>query len=215
VKDLGCNFFLTESDVGQPRSHACAMRLQELNDLVKVSVHSGPLSEEIVGACDVLVITTSNRNDLIRWNTFCRTRFHTSFDSRGRKTTKPTPIRFIAAGGFGASGYIFSDFGPEFTVSDKSGEPPVQRVITHISNAEEGIVSLLEPTESELAKKADIADNDHEGFISFNEVEGMYAKDESFMKSCGHSINSSGIWRASEVWKKVSDYLIVPKDRRV
>ena len=159
------------------------------------------------------MITTSNRDELLRWNKFCRTKFISTIDTRGRRLNKPSPIRFIAVGAFGASGYIFSDFGPEFTVADKSGEPPVQRVITHISSAEEGIVSLLDPNESELAKKADITDNDHEGFVSFEEVEGMYCKEENQIKIWGHSVNTSGVWRASEVWKTTPDYLIVPKDK--
>lgn len=213
IKDLGTNFFLTEADIGTPRAVACAPRLQELNGLVKVLVHSGPLTEELVGAQDVLVMTTTNRGDMIRWNNFCRVRKTFSYDARGRKTSKPNPVRFIAAGGFGASGYIFSDFGPEFTVSDATGEPPVQRVITNISCDEEGIVSLLDPSDSELAKKADIADTDHEGFISFNEVEGMFCRDENGIKIWGHSINTSGEWRAKEIWKKVPDYLLVPKEK--
>lgn len=213
IKDLGTNFFLTEADIGTPRATACATRLQELNGLVKVLVHSGPLSEDLVGSQDVVVMTTTNRHEMIRWNKFCREKKTFTYDTRGRRTSKPTPIRFIAAGGFGASGYIFSDFGPEFTISDATGEPPVQRVITNISCDEEGIVSLLDPSESELAKKADIADTEHEGFISFNEVEGMFCRDEHGIKTWGHSINTSGEWRAKEIWKKVPDYLLVPKSK--
>lgn len=213
IQDLGANFFLTEGDVGYPRATACAPRLQELNALVKVVVHVGALTEELVGSQDVVVMTTTNSSDLIRWNKFCRSRTVSTFDSRGRLLNKASPIRFIAAGGFGVMGYIFSDFGPEFTVADKSGEPPVQRVITNISNELEGIVSLLEPTESELARKADIADTDHEGFVSFGEVEGMYCRDENGIKTWGHSINTSSVWRAREVWKQVPDYLIIPKDK--
>jgi hypothetical protein len=38
VKDLGTQFFLSESDVGQPTAAACKAKLQELNTAVQVSV---------------------------------------------------------------------------------------------------------------------------------------------------------------------------------
>jgi molybdopterin/thiamine biosynthesis adenylyltransferase len=180
---------------------------------VKVSVHHGDLTEEFVSRADVLVMTTSCRSELIRWNNFCRAFVTQTFDSRGRVIEKATPIRFIAANALGALAFIFSDFGADFAVADKNGEPPVQRVITNISNEKEGIVTLLTPNESELAKKADVSDNDHEGFISFSEVEGMYCKEEQNIKTLGHSLNTSGPWRAREVWKRVPDYLLVDKNR--
>lgn len=204
---------MTEQDIGRSRATACAAKLQELNSLVKVSVHVGAISEELVRTMDVVVMTTPNRDELIKWNEFCRNCEESTIDNRGRRITRPSPIRFIAVGGLGVMGYIFSDFGPEFHVIDQTGEPPVQRVITHISCDEEGIVTLLDPTESELAKKADIADTEHEGFISFSEVEGMYCKQEQDMRSLGHSINASGVWRAHEVWRRVTDFLLVPKSR--
>lgn len=38
VKDLGTQFYLSESDVGQPTAAACKAKLQELNTAVQVSV---------------------------------------------------------------------------------------------------------------------------------------------------------------------------------
>lgn len=213
IKDLGANFFLTEANVGSPRASCCVHKLQELNSLVKVQVHSGTLTEDVVSRHDVVVMTVPDRDQIIRWNEFCRNYEMRGFDNRGRSVSRPAPIRFICVATYGVVGAMFSDFGPEFVVSDKTGEPPVQRVITGISCEKEGVVSLLDPNESELAKKADVADNDHEGFISFSEVEGMYCKEEANIKTLGHSINSSGVWRAREIWKQVPDYLLIPKDR--
>ncbi|CAM9093263.1 unnamed protein product, partial [Ectocarpus fasciculatus] len=202
IRDLGGNFFLTETSVGQPRAAQCASKLQELNSLVKVQVHAGELTEEVVGRQDVVVFTTCDREELIRWNDFCRHHQVVGCDNRGRSVARPAPIRFISVAANGAMGVMFTDFGPEFTVSDQTGEPPVQRVITNITCEQEGVVTLLDPNDSELAKKADVSDNDHEGFISFSEVEGMYCRDEHSLKRDGHSINSSGAWRAREIWKK-------------
>ena len=206
IKDLGSNFFLTEADVGKGRAEACCAKLQELNGLVKVSCHHGGLNEELVSGADVLVMTTGSRQELIRWNEFCRSKQKVSFDARGRRHAVPSPIRFIAVEALGALGFIFSDFGDEFSVSDQTGEPPVQRVITGITNAEEGIVSLVNPNDSDLAKKADISDDDHMGFVTFSEVEGMVNAD-------GLSLNDSGVWRAREVWKRVPTLQKVDKSR--
>ena len=206
MKDIGANFFLTEADIGAGRAASCASKLQELNGLVKVSCHHGVLDEELVASADVLVMTNGSREELIRWNEFCRMKTIVSYDSRGRKIVTPAPIRFISVGALGALGYIFSDFGDEFTVSDETGEPPVQRVITGITIAEEGIVSLVNPNDSELAKKADINDDEHQGYVSFSEVEGMVSKD-------GMSLNDSGVWRAREVWKRVPTLQKVDKNR--
>jgi molybdopterin/thiamine biosynthesis adenylyltransferase len=204
---------LTENDIGKGRAASSAAKLQELNNLVKVSVHVGELTEDLVRSVDVMVMTTTNRDELVKWNNFCRNNEQISFDSRGRQISKAAPIRFIAVGGMGVLGYIFSDFGPEFHVLDQTGEPPVQRVITNITCENEGVVSLLDPSESELAKKADIADTEHEGFITFSEVEGMYSKSEHDIKVLGHSVNSSGVWRAKEIWRREPDFLLVPPNR--
>ena len=206
IKDLGANFFLTEADIGNGRAVSCAPKLQELNSMVKVSCHHGPLNKDLVSSADVLVMTSGNRDEFILWDEFCRNNKNVSYDSKGCKVVQNSPIRFIAVGTLGALGYIFSDFGDEFLISDQTGEPPVQRVITGISNAKEGIVTLVSPNDSELAKRADITDNDHEGFVSFSEVQGMTT-------SGGESLNDSGVWRAREVWKQEPALLKVPDAR--
>ncbi|KNC70646.1 hypothetical protein SARC_16823, partial [Sphaeroforma arctica JP610] len=46
--DLSSQFFLTEAVLGQPTALSCVSQLQELNQYVPVSVHSGPLDEEFL-----------------------------------------------------------------------------------------------------------------------------------------------------------------------
>ena len=43
----------------------------------------------------------------------------------------------------GPWGYIFNDFGEEFEVNDSNGEEPIELIIENISNAENGVVTLL------------------------------------------------------------------------
>ena len=211
LKDLGANFFLTEADVGRPRAEAVAPRLQELNALVKVRVHGGELTEELVGAHDMMVMTTGTRDELIRWNEFCRSHETVQPDPRGKRVTQVSPVKFLAARASGAFSWVFSDFGDSFLVSDETGEPTVTRTITGITCEEEGIVQLVDPHTSELARPHGVEDTDHRGYVTFSEVEGMYCKDESSMRRLGHSINSSGPWRVSHVWKTVPESLIVPR----
>ena len=40
--------------------------------MVNVSVHRGPLTEDVVGAHNVVVFSHTRRSELVRWNRFCR-----------------------------------------------------------------------------------------------------------------------------------------------
>ena len=77
-------------------------------------------------------LSGTDRDDLIKWNEFCRHRTTTSVNARGVHTETPSPIVFIAADTFGPMGYVFSDFGDTFVVQDEFGEPAIERTITSI-----------------------------------------------------------------------------------
>ena len=66
-------------------------------------------------------------------------------------------------------------------------------------------MTLVNPHDSELAKRADITDDDHEGFISFSEVQGMMSASEGGGQGRALSLNESGVWRAREVWRRAAD----------
>ena len=46
------------------RAYSCASR--------RVSVHSGPITEELMASHTVVVATNLTRNEALRWNAFCR-----------------------------------------------------------------------------------------------------------------------------------------------
>lgn len=48
-----------------------AGKLQELNSMVTVKVHSGELTEAIVGQHGVVVMCNRPVGELLRWDTFC------------------------------------------------------------------------------------------------------------------------------------------------
>eukprot|EP00947_MAST-08B_sp_MAST-8B-sp1_P003884 g3884.t1 len=214
IKDCGANFYLTPEDVGTNRAKASAPKLQELNGRVKVVVHEGELTEELVADHDLVVFTRSSRDEMIKWNEFCRSHTTESVNARGIKVTTPAPIVFIAADTLGAMGYVFSDFGDQFVVQDEFGEPPVERTVTEISAGKEGIVKIVHPNESELARPLNIDEDDHTGFVKFDEVKGMYAKKEQAIPRLGHSINTSGPWKVSPVYYEEVERLTNSKTKQ-
>ncbi|OQR92773.1 ubiquitin activating enzyme, E1 family [Thraustotheca clavata] len=182
IKDVGVNFFLHEDDVGTPRATAVALRLAELNKMVTLKVHTGDLTEEVVARHNVVVFTHATRSELIRWNNFCR--------------AQSPAIGFIACDTPGVFGYAFTDFGPQFTTHDATGENPITRIITDISSDEDGLVTLLGPDDD--GKMHELPDSDHDGWVEISEVEGMINLDDP-----SQSINTMGPYRIKFANKKV------------
>ncbi|DAZ99569.1 TPA: hypothetical protein N0F65_001397, partial [Lagenidium giganteum] len=182
MKDLGTNFFLSEADVGEPRAPAVAHKLAELNKMVSVSVHRGPLTEAVVGSHNVVVFTHTARSELLKWNHFCR--------------RQSPAIGFIFCDIRGAMGYAFTDFGDKFVVHDATGEAPITRIITDITNDKDGVLSILGPDED--GKMHEMPDSDHDGWVEISEVEGMFLKSDET-----RSINDIGPRRIQFANKKV------------
>ncbi|RHY30577.1 hypothetical protein DYB32_006975 [Aphanomyces invadans] len=182
IEDVGVNFFLTEADVGTPRGPAVLHRVAELNKTVTVKAHTGPLTEDIVRKHNVVVFTHTPRDELIRWDAFCR---------------KQSPaIGFINCDIRGAFGYAFTDFGPAFLTHDATGENPITRIITDITNDDDGLVSLLGPDDD--GKMHELPDSDHDGWIEISEVDGMVNLDDPTQ-----TINTMGPYRIKFASKKV------------
>ena len=53
LRDLGAQFYLSETDIGRNRAVACHDKLQELNTAVAVSTLSDEISTALVGSFDV------------------------------------------------------------------------------------------------------------------------------------------------------------------
>jgi ubiquitin-activating enzyme E1 len=204
VQDLGANFFLRESDIGQPRAPAIVPRLQELNKMVNISALSGELTEAVFGKFNVIVCVGQKRDDLIKWNTM----------------THKLNIGFIACASYGASGYAFTDYGSKFRIHDATGELEITRIVTDISNEEEGLVSLL--PQDEDGKMHELPDDDHGGWVQINDVQGMKLKSDPTKsindmgpfkikhtkckaKRKEKKRNAAGEMEEKEVWKEVFD----------
>ncbi|RLN66824.1 hypothetical protein BBP00_00001975 [Phytophthora kernoviae] len=182
IKDLGSNFFLTEQDVGQPRASAVAHKLAELNKMVTVAVHNGPLTEAVVAKHNVVIFSHTSRKELVRWNHFCR--------------QQSPQIGFIMCDIRGAMGYAFTDFGNEFKGFDATGEAPITRIITDVTNDKDGMLAILGPDED--GKMHEMPDSDHDGWIEISDVQGMKLKTDP-----DQSINTLGPRRIKFANKKV------------
>lgn len=88
LRDLGTQFFLTAEDVGKPRAEACAASLQELNGYVSVATAKGPVSQELVAAHSIVVMTDAHAEELQAVNGFAR-----ASGVRSVPLTTPNPQR--------------------------------------------------------------------------------------------------------------------------
>ncbi|KAF8073863.1 hypothetical protein FPV67DRAFT_771671 [Lyophyllum atratum] len=110
-EDLGAGFLFRDEDVGKNRLEAAKSRVESLNPLVTVeiittaSVLEGDQFEELVRGVDLVCVTDSDRDGLIRMNEVCR------------RSGKP----FYAGGTYGLLGYIFCDLlNHEYIAPDRS-----------------------------------------------------------------------------------------------
>lgn len=146
--DLSSQFYLGEDDVGKNRADASRVKLAELNPRVDFQVHHGNIDDAFLKQFTVVVCTNSGHKEIAHVSQFCH----------------DNGIHFIASNVYGVFGYIFSDFGKDFEISDKTGEPEKRGFIELISKDEKGLVNCLE------GKRHDLEDGD---FVVFSDVKGM------------------------------------------
>ncbi|KAL3442440.1 hypothetical protein BJX65DRAFT_312893 [Aspergillus insuetus] len=151
IADLSSQFFLQPQDVGKPRAEVTAPRVAELNSYVPVTIHEGSnIAEDLeqLKRYQAIVLTLTPLKEQLAIADFCH----------------KNGIYLTVADTFGLFGYLFNDFGKNFTVGDSTGEDPVNGIVADIS--EEGLVSALDETRHGLE------DGD---FVTFTEIKGMDA----------------------------------------
>jgi ubiquitin-activating enzyme E1-like protein 2 len=153
--DLGSQFFLTEADVqsGANRAEASAPRLAELNPYTNINVSTADLVDgdlSFLNAYQCVVIVDAPLAVQTRVNEFCR-------------NAEPQ-IRFVSGSVRGPFGVLFVDFGSSFEVVDSSGEELKESFVGDITQAENGVVTLVE------GRLHGLEDGD---VVTFREVGGM------------------------------------------
>lgn len=152
LPDLGTQFFLRESDVGQRRDEATLPRISELNAYVPVSVldtAGAEVDESALLKFTVVVLVGAPLQRQLVVNNICH--------SAG--------IKFIAASSHGLFASAFCDFGAQFPVIDATGETPLTGMVVGIeTDSEEALVTCLDET------RHGMEDGD---YVRFSEVVGM------------------------------------------
>ncbi|XP_054992645.1 ubiquitin-like modifier-activating enzyme 7 [Sorex araneus] len=145
--DLAAQFFLSERDLQKNRAEACQKSVAELNSEVQVSVHKGDLTEDLLKASQVVVLTNAGLEEQLKVGTFCH----------------KYGIYFLVADTRGLVGHLFCDFGEQFIVEDPTEEEPLKASIQHISQGNPGILTLQD--DSHHFQEVDR--------VTFSGVEGM------------------------------------------
>ena len=163
IKDLGSNFFLSEEDVGKKnRDEACLEKLKNLNSYVKVDVfkieQKNNIDEYIQLFCEKMK----------KYNVVVFTELHPMyFIDKIDKACRENKIKLIYGMCLGLVGYIFTDFGPEYTIIDETGEEIQSYIVKNITKEKYGLVTI--DTIQETNQLA-IGDGD---YVYFKGVEGM------------------------------------------
>lgn len=148
LRDLGAQFYLSESDIGRNRAEACRDVLQELNTAVPITASAVELTAEFLSGFQVVVATQLPLAEAIRIDEFC----HLS------------GIPFISSSIRGVFASVFCDFGPEFRVDDVDGEEPHSGIIAGITPGNPTLVTTVEDERLEF--------EDGE-LVTFSEIVGM------------------------------------------
>jgi len=146
--DLGAQFFLREEDVGTNRATATFQRAAELNSYVALNAETGDLTEDLILAHSVVVLTNSCLEEQKKVN----------------EITHNNNIAFIIADVRGLYAQVFNDFGAKFTCVDTTGEQPISAMIASITKETDSVVTALDET------RHGFEDGD---FVKFSDVKGM------------------------------------------
>jgi ubiquitin-activating enzyme E1 len=149
VADLSAQFYFKESDVGKPRSAACASQLSELNNYVNVTVGSGK---------DCL-------SDMSKYACVCVTdQIDSDFKLQISDACHAANTPYVQGDMRGLFASIFCDFGTDFIVNDTDGEQPLSVVISAIdSDSDDAIVTSSEGNRHGLSDGM---------FVTFSEIPG-------------------------------------------
>lgn len=146
-------YYFKESDVGRVRrAQAAYQHLASLNRYVHVEARQGPFDASMTKSMGLSVLVwavpSPNEKQTVEVNAMCI--------SAG--------VKFIQADVFGVCGMVFVDNGDRFVVRDRDGEPPLEGMVSAITNEPHAVVTCYDETRHGLSSG---------DFVVFEEVEGM------------------------------------------
>ena len=129
INDRGSNYYINILDIeeGKRRDEASLKELIKLNPYVNISIMEGDdIFSNLKKYNVVLISKMMDENILIKLNEECRS----------------NNIGFIYSCSLGISGFIFSDFGEKFTITDYNGLELKSYVIQNITNEKKGLITI-------------------------------------------------------------------------
>lgn len=169
--DLGGNFYLAEDQIGHPnRALLVKEKLAELNPYVHVEVasvndHSAASLLPLLSGMTCVVITIPLPKALLmEINDKCR----------------ELNCSFIYSLTTGVFGQVFCDFGENFVVSDKDGNPPVTSQIESVLPENPAVIKVLEDHGRHGLETGDFVQ-----FARLKHVEGLEETKQYEVKSTG------------------------------
>eukprot|EP01130_Rhizamoeba_saxonica_P017932 TRINITY_DN8834_c0_g1_i1.p1 TRINITY_DN8834_c0_g1~~TRINITY_DN8834_c0_g1_i1.p1 ORF type:complete len:1029 (-),score=232.31 TRINITY_DN8834_c0_g1_i1:21-3107(-) len=164
---LSSQFYLSEKNLGENIAQASLQGLSGLNPRVAISVNNEDLTDDFIKELTVVVITSIlSISELVRINELCRT----------------SDTVFIVCNIWGLFGWVFTDFGENFLVTDKDGETPKHCYIESISKNIEGVVTTALNTPHNLEDGDIVLIRDVEGMDQVNGNHSVTVKNaNSFM----------------------------------
>ncbi|CAI5758169.1 unnamed protein product [Candida verbasci] len=145
IGDLSSQFFLNESNIGQPRDKASCEKLSELNSYVPINT-----------------VDNINEDTLLKFKCIVSTNITLEEQVKINNITHKNDIGYINADIRGLFGQIFVDFGDKFTIIDQTGEEPLSGIVSDVEK--NGTVTMLDDNRHGLQ------DGD---YVKFTEVDGM------------------------------------------
>ena len=155
LNDLGSNFYLEEKDIKKRRDDSVLKKLKDLNP----HTHVDRLQLKPEESLEKFLLKLN-----FKYNVIVQTEF--TSEEKILKLSEychSNNIYFIYGVVFGLNGFIFNDFGEDFTIVDIDGREPKRYHCKNLTNEEKCVMSLEED-------KVGFAQNDK---ILFKAVEGM------------------------------------------
>jgi len=155
INDLNNNFYLKEDCVNKKRrDEAVIANLKMLNEFVKVDFLKENILQDIINIIpknyDVVVLTELiSQKESIKIDDVCR----------------KNNIPFIYTAALGLTGFIFTDFGKEHKIYEKSNKEIKKYIIKNITKDKNGICEIIRD-EKESGKFI-------EKYVIFKNIEGM------------------------------------------
>ena len=137
------------------RATATYHRASELNSYVSIRHESGAISEELIKEHTVVVLTNSSLAEQKRINEISHT----------------NDVAMIVADCRGLYAQVFTDFGPQFTVVDTTGEEAKTAMIASVSKDAEAMVTVLDETRHGLEDGDVVKVMEVKGMTEINEKE--------------------------------------------